>query len=348
MQVPAGKPLAGMAHHKIHDERVDRPAAAAAPGPAAARAAPAVDRGDAEPGRRRGPGGPPVRARTTRRSRHGTWPPPRPRGPRPRPTRRSTPPADGVGGGPYDDDDVTDEFYWAAAELYITTGAKAYRDAVARLAARTPPTSCATDGFDWGTPPQLGRLDLATVPNALPGRAPRCGPRWSTAPTATCATAAHPRLRPAVRARRRTRTTGARTAWSLNNLVVLATAYDLTGEAQVPRRRAARAWTTSSAATRSTSPTSPATARSASHNQHSRWYAHQLNPDLPNPPAGHAGRRPELVHPGPGGASRSCQGCAAAVLLHRRHRVVVDQRDDHQLERAAGLGRRLRRRPGQR
>src|SRR5690606_38471888 len=25
------------------------------------------------------------------------------------------------GGGPYDDNDVTDEFYWAAAELYITT-----------------------------------------------------------------------------------------------------------------------------------------------------------------------------------------------------------------------------------
>lgn len=31
-----------------------------------------------------------------------------------------------VGGGPYGDDDATDEFYWAACELYLTTGDPAY------------------------------------------------------------------------------------------------------------------------------------------------------------------------------------------------------------------------------
>ena len=36
-----------------------------------------------------------------------------------------------VGGGPYDDKDVSDEFYWAAAELYTTTKKDAYK-AVAR------------------------------------------------------------------------------------------------------------------------------------------------------------------------------------------------------------------------
>ena len=30
------------------------------------------------------------------------------------------------GGGPYDDSNVTDEFYWAAAELYITTDDSTY------------------------------------------------------------------------------------------------------------------------------------------------------------------------------------------------------------------------------
>jgi len=30
--------------------------------------------------------------------------------------------ADTNGGGPYDDDKLDDEFYWAAAELFITTG----------------------------------------------------------------------------------------------------------------------------------------------------------------------------------------------------------------------------------
>src|SRR5262249_19408246 len=37
---------------------------------------------------------------------------------------------DSVGGGPYDDTDVSDEMYWAAAELFITTGNHAYEDFV--------------------------------------------------------------------------------------------------------------------------------------------------------------------------------------------------------------------------
>ena len=31
-----------------------------------------------------------------------------------------------IGGGPYGDDCADDEFYWAACELYLTTGEKAY------------------------------------------------------------------------------------------------------------------------------------------------------------------------------------------------------------------------------
>ncbi len=34
----------------------------------------------------------------------------------------------GVGGGNYDDKNVSDEFYWAASELFITTGKDEYRD----------------------------------------------------------------------------------------------------------------------------------------------------------------------------------------------------------------------------
>ncbi|HEX2675304.1 MAG TPA: glycoside hydrolase family 9 protein, partial [Polyangiales bacterium] len=37
-----------------------------------------------------------------------------------------------VGGGPYDDNDVRDEQYWAAAELLVTTGKPEYRQAVER------------------------------------------------------------------------------------------------------------------------------------------------------------------------------------------------------------------------
>ncbi len=61
MQVPAGKPLAGMAHHKMHDQNWTGLPLRAAGRPAAARAAPAVDRGHAQPGRRRRAGRPAVR-----------------------------------------------------------------------------------------------------------------------------------------------------------------------------------------------------------------------------------------------------------------------------------------------
>ncbi len=95
--------------------------------PAAARAAPAVDRGHPQPGRHRRPVRPAVRPLRRGVRRAAAALPRRRPTPRPRPTRRCTPsPTDGTGGGAYDDNDVTDEFYWAAAELYLTTGAQTY------------------------------------------------------------------------------------------------------------------------------------------------------------------------------------------------------------------------------
>src|SRR5262249_20700532 len=40
------------------------------------------------------------------------------------------PATDTIGGGPYDDADVSDEFYWAACELFVTTGKGAYQSFV--------------------------------------------------------------------------------------------------------------------------------------------------------------------------------------------------------------------------
>jgi len=39
-----------------------------------------------------------------------------------------TPGSGGPGGGPYNDDYVGDEFYWAACELYVTTGKDEYKN----------------------------------------------------------------------------------------------------------------------------------------------------------------------------------------------------------------------------
>ncbi len=68
----------------------------------------------------------------------------------------------GSGGGNYTDDNVSDEFYWAAAELYVTTGKEDYQDYL--LASEN---FAAADAFDWGHTAPLGTISLLTAANDL-------------------------------------------------------------------------------------------------------------------------------------------------------------------------------------
>ena len=104
---------------------------------------------------------------------------------------------------PYDDNDVSDEFYWAAAELFITTG----EAAVPRRRAASPHAHrrrvFRDGGFDWASTAPLARLDLATVPNELADRdrvrrSVVAGRRRRTSPTHR-----DQAVRPAVRAEQR-------------------------------------------------------------------------------------------------------------------------------------------------
>jgi endoglucanase len=68
------------------------------------------------------------------------------------------------GGGPYADDDVADEFAWAAAELWLATGDPAYgKDAGRAL----EPEAFDVDGFDWNRMAAAAALDLALHGEAL-------------------------------------------------------------------------------------------------------------------------------------------------------------------------------------
>jgi endoglucanase len=78
-----------------------------------------------------------------------------------------------TGSGPYDDTDVSDEFYWAAAELYLTTGDAEY---LAFMTAsphylQIPATfagDVVTDSaMAWGDVAALGTVSLALVPSDL-------------------------------------------------------------------------------------------------------------------------------------------------------------------------------------
>ena len=77
-----------------------------------------------------------------------------------------------LGGGAYSDNDATDEFYFAAVELYLTTKEDVYAQDLQGSTYFTAMSSklFPRAGFSWNFLASLGQLDLATVPNNLPAR----------------------------------------------------------------------------------------------------------------------------------------------------------------------------------
>jgi endoglucanase len=172
MQVPAGKPMAGMVHHKIHDlewtalgllpseDPIKRflwpPSTAAtlnvaANGAQCARIWEKIDKkfaarclAAAEAAWKAAEAHPAVLAGTS-----------------------------AIGGGPYDDKNLADDFYWAAAELFITTKKEPYKAFLMKSPYyKALPTTYGDDGMNtpmtWGDTAGLGSISLAVVPNALP------------------------------------------------------------------------------------------------------------------------------------------------------------------------------------
>ncbi len=305
MQVPAGQPLAGMAHHKIHDEswtglpllphldpkkRELHPPSTAATLNLAATAAQAARvflPYDVAFAKRN------LKAATA------AW-----AAAKAHPDRYASP-ADATGGGAYDDNDVTDEFYWAAAELYLTTGGKEYRDFVLASPHHTGDI-WRERGFDWGHTAQLGRIDLALLPNRLPDRARVRASVVEGADRYLATLNAHPYGVPY---------NPQDNVWDwgsnnliLNNAVVMAVAFDITGK---DRYRDGVLETMDYIFGRNALNQSYVTGYGevASRNQHSRWYAHQLNPDLPNPPVGTLAGGPNSSIQDPV-AQRKLKGCA--------------------------------------
>jgi endoglucanase len=306
MQVPTGYPLAGMVHHKVHDvvwtglpldpaadpsrRELHRPSTAATLNLAAvaAQGARLYRRYDA------------AFADTLLASARIAW-----QAALANPALYA-PLADGSnGGGPYDDSDVQDEFYWAAAELYITTGERAYRDALLASPLHTADVF-SVDGFSWGSVAALGRMDLARLAPDLPD---------------------HRRVRrsvldgaDAMLALARGQAWGqpyapadgvwvwGSTSQISNNLVVLATAFDLSGR---DRYRDAVLDGIGFILGRNALNLSFVTGYGTvfSQNQHSRMYAAALDPALPHPPIGTIAGGPNSEVQDPLAASRLA-GCA--------------------------------------
>jgi endoglucanase len=282
MQVPAGNPYAGMAHHKVHDNewtglpllpdqdpklRELHPVSTAATlnlAATAAQAARIYRPYDAAFAARA------LAAAKTAYAAAVANP------------ALYAPESDGTGGGAYNDSNVTDDFYWAAAELFITTGEKTYADAVTSSPQNTADVF-GTGAFDWAATAAAGRLDLALVPNRLPGLAAVKASVVAGADKYLAVQRAQAYGIPYA-------PTGNKWDWGsnsaiLNNMVVLAAGYRLTGQSGyrdgvltgldyvLGRNALNQSYVTGYGEV-------------SSHNEHSRWYAHELDPALPNPPAG--------------------------------------------------------------
>jgi endoglucanase len=164
MQVPAGEPLAGMVHHKIHDERwsalgkaptpqtelaryLHPPSTAATLNLAAVAAVAARLYASIDPGFARGCLDAARRAFAAARVNPG----------------RLAPLSKAKGGGPYPDEQLADDFYWAAAELFVSTREPTFAEFI-RSSPYFRSFSASADGvpasFDWATTDVLGSLSL--------------------------------------------------------------------------------------------------------------------------------------------------------------------------------------------
>ncbi len=309
MQVPQGQPLAGMAHHKIHDaewtglpmkpdqdpkQRYLRPPSTAATLNLAATAAQCariwqtIDT---------------TFSATCRDAAARAW-----QAAKANPNMLA-PAGDNMGGGPYDDNNVTDEFFWAAAELFVTTGEQQYHDALTASPYWEAGANGQPTGMYWGATGMLGAISLAVVPNELSeeqrdtmrGRVIAAADRW-----AEDVEQAGYRLPFAPGA--------GGYPWGsnssvLNNMIMLALAFDFTSE---PRYLDAALEGMNYLLGRNPMDQAYITGYGARplQNPHHRFWARQIDPDYPPPPPGAVSGGPNSGLEDPYAQSIGLAGCA--------------------------------------
>ena len=189
-----------------------------------------------------------------------------------------------LGGGAYSDEDVSDEFYWAAAEMYLTTGQNQYLRDLSNNTYSTANVSALFSipgGFSWASVAALGQLDLATIPSNVTNR---------TGIVQSVLDAADMYL-----AVQGNRTNGygvllnaypwGSNSNNMNNIQIVATAYDLTGN-NTYRNAALQAIDYALGRNALSQSYIRGYGTKYTQNVHSRLYAHELNDQVPQAPAG--------------------------------------------------------------
>ncbi|MER6212264.1 glycoside hydrolase family 9 protein [Streptomyces sp. NPDC001642] len=303
MQVPAGEPLAGMVHHKVHDlawtalptrpDQDSQPRYLHAPSTAAtlnlaaagAQCARVWARYDA------------AFAHRCLTAAETAW-----KAALAHPDVYA-PSDDSVGGGAYADTDVTDEFSWAATELYATTHDRAY---LSRIDTEITPA-----GFSWRDTGALADLTVVRLPSRFPARMVAAARKRVLAVADGFVRDERSQGYPNPNLPTDGAYVWGSNSVTANNALVIATAYDLT------RRDGYRSAVLESMdyllgrnALNQSFVTGYGT--QASHNQHNRIWAHQIDPNLPNPPAGSLAGGPDSALQDPV-AQQNLVGCAPAT-----------------------------------
>ncbi len=318
MQVPEGDPRAGMAHHKMHDikwselplrpdqadlrRELQPPSTAATLNLAAvaAQAARIYEAFDA------------AFAARCRKAAERAW------------LAAAKHPAvyapkKGVGGGPYDDEDVSDERYWAAAELYVTTGGARYlkalrssphHRAVASVLRETSAEAGMGSSMTWQVTDALGAISLAIVPSKLPAAERKAARQGVVAAAdAYLETLASQGYRVPLSPGRSGELPWGSNSFVLNNLLVMALAHDFSGEARylegvhtgmgylLGRNPLDQSYVTGYGAR-------------PLRNPHHRFWAQSLDRDYPPPPPGAVSGGPNSGLQDPHAQAAGLAGCA--------------------------------------
>ena len=212
-----------------------------------------------------------------------------------------------LGGGAYSDAGVEDEFYWAAAELYLTTSDSQYKEDIDSndySSANVSTVFSVPGGFSWASVAALGRLDLASVSNDH-------HEHRNTVASVTAAADVYVAL-----LRNSSNGYGAllehyswgSTSNHLNNIQVVATAYDLTQKA-VYRFAALEALDYILGRNALAQSYVVGYGPKSTRNVHSRLYAHELDFSAPRAPRGSLSGGPNEDASDPP-ADDVLQGCA--------------------------------------
>jgi len=192
---------------------------------------------------------------------------------------------DGFGAGPYDDVEIDDEFYWAAAELFLTTGEERYLTDLRNNPYHVDGAKNAFTevGFDWRDVSAWVRMQLALVPSDLP-------PAEHDAIVESVVSAADKLIANSQPFGQLYTATDNKYAWGsnamvANNAAIVAAADELTGDTKYGAAAIAGIDYLLGRNAMGLSYVTGYGARDVK-NQHSRWFAHAKDPSLPHPPPG--------------------------------------------------------------